>query len=52
MVVNQQVYGCPFFVGGIPACHFRAMNDRVSDNVLTNCEDLNVYNELVLKKWR
>jgi len=33
-------------------CHIHAMNDTVSDNVLTNYEGLNVYNELVLKKWR
>ncbi len=35
-----------------PFCRFRAMNEQVRDNVLTNYERLNVYNELVRKKWR
>jgi len=51
-VVNERVYSCSFFVCRGNPCHFQAMDDRVSDNVLTNYEDLNVYNELVLKKWR
>lgn len=33
-------------------CRISAMNDAVKNNGLTNCEDLNVYNELVHKKWR
>lgn len=33
-------------------CGKKAMDDTILDTVLTNCEDLNVYNELVHKKWR
>ncbi len=33
-------------------CRNGAMNKALGDNVLTNYESLNVYNELVRKKWR
>lgn len=33
-------------------CAKKAMDDIFLDTVLTNCEDLNVYNELVHKNWR
>lgn len=33
-------------------CRFTAMNEPLGDNVLTNYEDINVYNEQVHKKWR
>ena len=33
-------------------CHLCAMDDTIYGNGLTNCEGLNVYNELVRKKWR
>ncbi len=37
---------------GGPFCRFGAMNEWAGDNVLTNYERFNVYNELVRKKWR
>lgn len=40
--------GCIF----LDVCTKKAMNDTFLDIVLTNYEDLNVYNELVHKKWR
>lgn len=37
---------------GVRCCHIGAMNKASEDNVLTNYEEVNVYNEQVHKKWR
>lgn len=42
----------PFGGAFFGVCTKKAMDDTFLDTVLTNYEDLNVYNELVHKKWR
>ncbi len=45
-------YNCCVEIVLLDVCTKKAMDDTFLDTVLTNCEDLNVYNELVHKKWR